>query len=98
MFKHDPNVITEIINDIVNDRADCSIFSEMIVIPIYKASKKGLVSDCNSFRSVCLGETLYKLAEGCYIMYNRKMIEESMGESQIGYKEGKGTNVGAKDL
>ena len=60
MFKNDPDFITEVINDIINDRVeDFSAFAEMIVIPIFKSNKKGAnAADCNSFRCLNLGEVL----------------------------------------
>jgi len=90
--------VTEVINDIVNNRTEADAFDEMIVVPIYKANKKLPTSNINAFRSISLGECMFKLAEACFIEKNRVKIEEMMGGYQYAYKRGKGTKVAIEKL
>jgi hypothetical protein len=44
----DEEFIVELLDDIVNDRCDTSLFSQMEVIPIYKTAKKLDPQECNA--------------------------------------------------
>jgi len=90
--------VTEVINDIVNNRTEADAFDEMIVVPIYKANKKLPTSNINAFRSISLGECMFKLAEACFIEKNRVKIEEMMGGYQYAYKRGKGTKAAMENF
>ena len=98
LFFVNPIYLTNIINDIVNNKTSAENFSENIVIMLYKGKKKGKVSDCNSFRSIQLSECLEKLAQKCFLMKHKIIIEEAMGPSQFGYKEKKGANSALEEL
>jgi len=73
------------------------MFLKLNIIPIYKGKRKDH-SKPSSYRSVSLGENLYKVAESIFIHTNMDVIENFMGENQMAYKRGGGTGKSLKKL
>lgn len=48
LFEHDELFVTSLIQDIINNKCDNSLFSEMEIIPIYKSAKAGCPTQCSS--------------------------------------------------
>mmetsp|Transcript_85841 Transcript_85841/g.185346 ORF Transcript_85841/g.185346 Transcript_85841/m.185346 type:complete len:314 (+) Transcript_85841:549-1490(+) len=98
IWKHDKDFMTELFNDIVNDKCNIDVFSKLVIIPIFKNKKGAQTNDPNAFRMISLGETLYKIAESCFIKKNLKTIEDSSGHFQCAYKTKMGTNTAIRKL
>jgi len=82
IFKHDNQFLLDVINDIMNDRVNTEFLSQMIVIPIRKKNKISL-EKCEAWRMICLGDTLEKITQKCFIALNVDLIEENMGHLQF---------------